>query len=47
MTIIEEIDAIVESLIEEDTSTQKQTQESIEKDLLSVVNSKIHKVIIE
>lgn len=47
-TIIEEIDAIVESLNDdEESSTQSQSQSDEEGDLLSEVNSKIDKVIIE
>ena len=46
-TIIEEIDGLIESLSEEDTPAQRQKQDDTDKDLLSLVNSKIHKVIIE
>ncbi len=47
LSIIDEIDTLVELLSEEDTPAQRQIQDSTEDELLSIVNSKIHKVIIE
>jgi uncharacterized alpha-E superfamily protein len=47
MTIIEEIDSLVELLSEDDTPAQVQKQDNSDKDLLTQVNSKIHKVVIE
>jgi len=48
MTVIEEIDAIVKVLSEDDAPVkQTQSQSSDETDLISVVNSKINQVIVE
>ena len=49
MTVIDEIDAIVKTLSDEDDEATKQTQSqsSDEDDLISAVNTKINQVIVE
>jgi len=48
MQVIEDIDAIVKSLSEdEEADKQTQTQSSDESDLMALVNTKINKIIVE
>ena len=48
MTVIQEIDAIVKTLSEDDEPTkQTQTQSSDETDLITAVNTKINQIIVE
>jgi len=49
MTVIDEIDAIVKTLSDEDEESTKQTQSqsSDETDLITEVNTKINQVIVE
>ncbi len=46
LSIIQDIDTIIETLKDEDSTVQAQTQES-NRDLLAIVNAKIHQVIVE
>ena len=48
MTVIEEIDAIVKVLADDEESTeQTQSQSSDESDLITEVNTKINQIIVE